>query len=127
MVKFDVAFPYGDKHDAYASVATDTKNTEDLLMAEVGVKDYGNKDNSDLAKRFNIDRKDFPVIMLFLQGQSEPQRLMDGQDPDFTAEHLKKLIRSKAGVYVGLPGCVEPLDRLAEEFKMSGEKERQVS
>ncbi|XP_015123062.1 endoplasmic reticulum resident protein 29 [Diachasma alloeum] len=125
VVKFDVAFPYGEKHEAYASVAADTRDTGDLLLAEVGVKDYGNKDNSDLAKRFNIDRQDFPVIMLFLQGQSQPLKLMDGHDQDFTVEHLKRLIRSKAGVYVGLPGCVEQLDRLAEDFKTSPEKERQ--
>ncbi|XP_011297688.1 endoplasmic reticulum resident protein 29 [Fopius arisanus] len=125
IVKFDVAFPYGEKHEAFANVAAEIRDTEDLILAEVGVKDYGNKDNSDLVKRFDIDRKDFPVIMLFSQGQSQPVRLMDGNEPDFTVEHLKRLIRSKAGIYVGLPGCVEQLDRLAEDFRTAQEKERQ--
>lgn len=52
MVKFDVAFPYGDKHEAFAAVAKDMVNLDDALAAEVPVKDYGEKDNEELAKRY---------------------------------------------------------------------------
>lgn len=49
LVKFDVAFPYGGKHEQYSTIAADTKDSQDLLIATVGVKNFGNKDNSDLA------------------------------------------------------------------------------
>ncbi|KAG7199999.1 hypothetical protein KM043_014423 [Ampulex compressa] len=125
VVKFDVAFPYGEKHEEYGKVAAATKDAPDLLVAEVGVKDFGNKDNSDLAKRYNIKKEDFPAVFLFLHGKTEPLRFVAETDADFNADNIKRFIKSKSGVYLGLPGCVEKLDRLAEEFRLSGAKERQ--
>lgn len=128
MVKFDVAFPFGNMHEEFGSVAETTKDVEDLLVAIVGVKDFGDKDNADLAKRFDIDKKDFPVVLLFVQGQTKPIKLLSKEnEQDFTATNIKRLVRAKTGIYLGLPGCVEQLDRLAEEFKIADEKERQVS
>lgn len=127
LVKFDVAFPYGGKHEQYATVAADTKDSQDLLVATVGVKDFGDKDNSDLAQRYNIKKDDFPVVLLFIHGKSEPIKFIAERDYDFTGEYLKRFIRSKSSVYLGLPGCVERLDRLAEEFKAAGEQKRQVT
>jgi len=34
--------------------------------------EYGDKENSDLASRFNINKDDWPEYRLFLQGKSEP-------------------------------------------------------
>ncbi|KAF7392837.1 endoplasmic reticulum resident protein 29 [Vespula maculifrons] len=125
VVKFDVAFPYGEKHLQFGKIAASTKESQDLLVAEVGVKDFGNKDNADLAKRYNIKKEDFPVVLLFLQGKTEPLRFVAEKDDDFTADNIKRFVKSKSGVYLGLPGCVEQLDRLAEEFKTSAENDRQ--
>ncbi|KAK2576279.1 hypothetical protein KPH14_005645 [Odynerus spinipes] len=125
IVKFDVAFPYGDKHEQFGKIAATTKDSQDLLVAEVGVKDFGNKDNADLAKRYNIKKEDFPAVLLFLQGKTEPVRFIAEKDADFTADNIKRFVKSKSGVYLGLPGCVEQLDRLAEEFKASVESNRQ--
>ncbi|EZA50355.1 hypothetical protein DMN91_003822 [Ooceraea biroi] len=125
LVKFDVAFPYGGKHEQYATVAADTKDSQDLLVGTVGVKDFGNKENSDLAQRYNIKKEDFPVVLLFVQGKSEPIRFTTEKNSEFTGEYLKRFIRFNSKVYLGLPGCVERLDKLAEEFKVAGEQERQ--
>lgn len=124
VVKFDVAFPYGEKHDEFAKLAESTKDSMDLIVSDVGIKDFGNKDNADLAKRYNIEKSEYPVVVLFTQGQSEPEKLLTVHDDDFTADNMKRMIRSKTGIYLGLPGCIEQLDRLAEEFKNSGEKKR---
>lgn len=107
-------------------MAADTRDSQDLLIATVGVKDFGNKDNSDLAQRYNIKKDDFPVVLLFVQGKSKPIRFTPERDSDFTGEYLKRFIRSRSKVYLGLPGCVERLDKLAEEFKTAGEQDRQV-
>lgn len=127
LVKFDVSFPYGEKHEEFGKVAASTKDSEQLLVAEVGIKDYGKRDNSDLGKRYNINKDDYPAIMLFLQGKSEPIKFEYKSDEDFTALNIKKFIKSKTNVYLGLPGCIEKLDKLAEEFKLANEKDRKVS
>ena len=126
MIKFDVAFPYGEKHEEFAKVAATTKDATDLLVGEVGVKDFGNKDNAKLAQRFGIKKDDYPVVLLFLQGKTEPLKFVAETDADFTADNIKRFVKKKSGVYLGLPGCVEKLDQLAALFKMSSENNRQV-
>ncbi|XP_043253546.1 endoplasmic reticulum resident protein 29 [Colletes gigas] len=124
VVKFDVAYPYGDKHEQYSQIAATTKDAYDFLVAEVKVKDYGNKDNSDLAARYKIKSDAFPAVLLFLQGKTEPIQFVADKATDFTADNIKRFIKTKSSVYLGLPGCVEQLDKLAEEFKSSDENER---
>jgi len=34
--------------------------------------EYGDKENTDLAERFNIKKDDWPEYRLFIQGKSEP-------------------------------------------------------
>lgn len=126
VVKFDVAFPYGEKHDEFAKVAAATKDATDLLVAEVGVKDFGNKDNADLAKRFDVKKDDYPSVLLFVQGKTEPFKFITETDADFTSDNIKRFIKKKTDIYLGLPGCVEKLDKLAEEFKSASEKDRKV-
>lgn len=65
VVKFDVAYPYGDKHEEYAKFSLAAAEVEDLFVGEVGIKDYGDKDNTDLAERFKVKKEDFPVVILF--------------------------------------------------------------
>ncbi|XP_058790407.1 endoplasmic reticulum resident protein 29 [Phymastichus coffea] len=126
VVKFDVAFPYGEKHEEFGKIAAATKDAVDLIVGEVGVKDFGNKENSDLAKRYNIRKDDYPVILLFVQGKTEPYRFTAETDADFTADNIKRFIKKKTDIYLGLPGCVEKLDKLADEFKSANEKDRQA-
>ena len=69
IIKFDIAYPYGDKHDVYCKLAEEAADVNDLLVAEVGVKDYGDKDNEDLAQKFNVKKEDFPVVFLVMPDQ----------------------------------------------------------
>lgn len=52
-MKIDVSYPYGEKHDEFVKLGLVYESVEDLLVAEVPVKDYGEKDNEDLAIRFD--------------------------------------------------------------------------
>jgi len=46
VVKFDIAYPYGEKHEAFTAFSKSAhKATKDLLIATVGVKDYGELEN----------------------------------------------------------------------------------
>ena len=86
-------------------------------MAEVGVKDYGDMENTDLAERFGVKKEDFPKVMLFVKGRDEPF-IFEG---DFKAEELKKFIRLNSQIYIGLEGCLETFDRIVDKFMFSND------
>lgn len=114
LVKFDVAFPYGDKHEAFVALAKESKNVEELLVAEVGVKDYGEKDNEPLALKYGVTKDNFPAVRLFVKGKSEP--IVFDESNGFTSDELRRFIRENTGLYLSLPGCVKSLDMLAIKF-----------
>jgi len=89
LIKFDVAFPYGDKQDHFAKVAESVADVPDLLAGEVGIKDYGDKDNEDLAKRFRVVKDDYPMVILFVNQHGERKEYRFGKDDEFTEENLK--------------------------------------
>jgi len=130
LVKFDVAFPYGDKQDQFAKVAESVADVPDLLAAEVGVKDYGDKDNEGLAKRFKVVKEDYPVVILFVKDGSQRKEYRFGKSDDFTEENLKSFIKQKSGIYLPLPGCLEEFDELAARLvaaDTAGEKGKVVA
>merc|ERR1712086_1013205 len=115
LVKFDVAYPYGDQHDEFAKVAKDAVDTGDLFVGEVGIKDYAEKDNQELAERFELTKDDYPSAFLFVknaEGKVDSFRFAG----DFSAEKLKNFIRQKSGIYLPLPGCIEEFDLLVDKL-----------
>lgn len=78
-VKFDQQFPFGDTHEEWAKFAGELNNKTksgtdhpDLLIATVGIKDYGERDNQALGDKYgHHKRQDSPVIKLFLDGDLE--------------------------------------------------------
>lgn len=115
VVKFDVAYPYGKKHEEFTKLSAAGRGSPELLVAEVGVKDYGDMENTDLAERFGVKKEDFPKVMLFVAGKEEPL-VFEG---DFKAEEMKKFIRRNSGIYIGLEGCLETFDRIVDKFMVS--------
>lgn len=122
LIKFDVAYPYGDKHDAFVALAKDAKDVDDLLVAEVGVKDYGEKDNEALARKYGATKENFPVVKLFVKGKGEPITFDD--KIGFTSDELRRFVRENTGLYLSLPGCVKELDVLAIKFMKSKKDDR---
>ncbi|XP_025409286.1 endoplasmic reticulum resident protein 29 [Sipha flava] len=115
IVKFDVAYPYGDKHEEFVKLGSGYQSVDDLLVAEVPIKDYGDKDNEDLAIRYGLTKNDFPVVKLFVTGQPEPYTY---NDEDFSREKLQTFVvkHCKSILYIGLPGTLEKFDGLAAAF-----------
>lgn len=66
LVKFDIAFPYGKKHDEYAKFATEIGQSDinDMVVCVVGIKNYGESTNTQLSERFYVNDQ-LPVIKLF--------------------------------------------------------------
>jgi endoplasmic reticulum protein 29 len=113
LVKFDKQYPYGDKQDEFKKVAEASLSQPDLLVAEVPVQDYGDKENSDLAERFSIKTDDFPEYRLFVQGKSEP---IPYTGDEGRADDIKKFIVKESGLWLGLPACIQEFDELVKQF-----------
>merc|ERR1719229_228848 len=70
-VRFDKEYSYGDEHDAWKDYAkTVGESAAELLSADVGVSEYGDKDNSDLSERSGIKTDDFPQYRLWKKGMT---------------------------------------------------------
>lgn len=124
LVKFDVAYPYGEKHEAFTTFAKEARDVDDLLVADVGVKDYGEKDNEALAKKYGAHKDNFPAVKLFISGEAEPKIITFDDSKGFTADALRNFVIDNTGVYISLPGCVKELDKLADKFMKASKDEK---
>lgn len=116
IVKFDVAYPYGEKHEAFADLSKAAhKVTDELLVATVGIKDYGDRENNVLSQRYNVDEKNYPGIFLFKDGNTQeyvnfPAHL------EVTTANLQKFIMENTPLYIGLEGCLKEFNELAKGY-----------
>ena len=115
MVRFDKEYSYGDEHDAWKSFAAKVgESAADMLVADVGVSEYGDKDNQDLAEKFSIKTEDFPQYRLFLKGAKTDAPIVYKGDKKEDA--FMRFAQSEAGIWVGLPGQLKEFDALAKGF-----------
>ncbi|XP_050502485.1 protein windbeutel [Diabrotica virgifera virgifera] len=122
LVKFDVNYPYGDKHDVFNTLATEIVDSKNLILGQVAIKDYGEKENEEFAKKFGIQSKeDLPALRLFVQGEDEPFAFH--KNMLWNNENLKKFIVDHTNIYLGLPGCLETFDKLANKFSKANDKD----
>ncbi|GFN99430.1 endoplasmic reticulum resident protein 29-like [Plakobranchus ocellatus] len=121
LVKFDETYPYGGKQDTFKEVAKSSVSQPELLVAEVHVADYGEKDNTDLAERFAITKEAFPAYRLFINGNSKAAISYTGDT--LQADSIKNFIMAESGLWLGRPGCLEEFDKLVPDFlKASDDK-----
>jgi len=73
---------------------------EHCVQCNVDVE-YGDKENSDLADRFDIKKDNWPEYRLFLQGQSEPIAYTGDKT---RADDIQKFIVQESGKF-SLPLC----------------------
>jgi endoplasmic reticulum protein 29 len=119
-VRFDKEYSYGEEHDAWKDFAKKVGDSSaDVLCCDVGVSEYGDKDNSDLAEMYGIKSEDFPQYRLFTKGGSttEPLKFTGEKKSD----EFLKFIQETAGAWIGLPGQVKELDSLAKDW-VKGDK-----
>lgn len=79
---------YGEKHDNFKRFAESVANTKNLIIAEIPITDYGDKENEQLAKEYAVTKADFPAYKLFIKGRSKP---ID-YSGDKTENDLKKFL-----------------------------------
>jgi len=122
IVRFDKEYSYGDDHDSWKAFAkTLGESSADALVCDVGVSEYGDKDNADLAQRFSVKSEDFPQYRFWPKGSSS------SSDPvkysgEKKADAFVRFMQEKAGVWVGLPGQIKELDAIVKEFVQAIDK-----
>lgn len=116
VVKFDVAYPYGEKHEEFEKLSETLAFNPDILVATVGVKDYGEKENLDLARKYKVNKEDYPVVLLFTKGSLKPTHF---QETEFKKEVLQRFVSSVSGLWTGLAGCLKQFDDLSEQIVSS--------
>lgn len=122
LVKFDMAYPYGEKHDVFTKFAEEISDNKNLIVGEVGVKDYGEKDNEELAQKYAIrSKEDFPALRLFVNGITT-ESISFPLKEKWDVEMLRTFVKDNSDIYIGLPGCLEKMDRFAEEFIQAEDK-----
>jgi len=142
LAKFDTSYAHGEKEDAFKELCKLARPVKNLLIGEIGVQDYGDMDNEDLAKRFEVKADDFPAFVLFKGSAEAAIRFKGFPDPlakrpsnwdeeedgeweapmreDVTAENLAIWLRQH-GVKISSGGTIAELDEQAEQF-MKGSK-----
>lgn len=116
LVKFDIAFPYGDKHEAFTAFSrTAHKVTKELLVATVGIKDYGENENKELGLRFKVDDKNFPGILLFKDGKLNSFERFPAH-LDVTLDNLKQFVTQHTDLYIGRDGCLKEFEELVKKY-----------
>ena len=125
LIKFDVGYPTGDKHSNFGTLSKEVKwsrhnsnknvncpsqtaGFDNLLLAEVRVKNYGEKANQALAERFNVnhDNQNLPETVLFTTAQGELREVVR-YGGDHSLDNLRLFVSSKTGLYIKCDGCIK--------------------
>merc|ERR1712113_828409 len=145
-VKLDKA--YGDKEDGFKELATLAHPVKNFLVGEIGVQEYGDKENDDVRENLGIPEDKMPAYILFkgskdsrtqFEGFSDPSSSKphdwddeeDGEwEPpvlsDPTVENLALWLR-RNGVKMPSIGTIYELDEIAKRFMKEGQKDADVA
>ena len=128
LVKFDTRSPSGPKHEAFKLIAQDLIEEDTLLFGQVLIFGYGSPENHDLAERFGLSQGILPEFIFFkrktLSGKNDEYE-MTRYGGEVNSVSLRRFLKLKTGLWLGLPGCIKELDELAATFSRNTGKDQQ--
>ena len=124
LVKFDETYPYGEKQDTFKEVVDATLSQPDALAAEIQISDYGEKENVDLADKYGITKEQYPVYRLFINGDLEG---IPYKGDTKRANEIKKFLMTEAGLWLGLPDCLQQFDLLVTKFYKASDNDKRTA
>ena len=122
LIKFDNYHCYtgGPEYATYKQVALDLANINNLLVAEVQLKEGGGKKNDDLAERYDITNDYYaparqrPSLMLLVKDRMNHdvlQAFKYEEEEDWDVDDIKNFIKRKTdAITITLPGCIREFD-----------------
>ena len=93
-------------------MAVDVAEVDDVMVATVGIKDFGEKDNEELGKRFDARKDTFPVVVLFVK-DGKTKKINEFKFPaseDFKVANLKTTFR-RLLAFARMSGRIRSLGR----------------
>jgi len=90
---FSICLAFGDKQQQFERFAESVSGTKGFLVAEVPMTDVGDRDNEDLARKYDVKRADYPVYKLFLKKLYKPVDYTG----DKTEADLKRFVSHHSG------------------------------
>jgi hypothetical protein len=89
------------------------------------ILEYGDRENQDLGKRFDIESDDFPVYKLF-KGDPSAENAIPYEGTKKNRVDILMFLKTN-GIYVGLPTCIELFDEFASEFLEGKDQEKTIA
>lgn len=111
LVKFDKSYAYGEKEDEFKTLSKLAHTVPNFFVAEVPVQEFGDKDNEDLANKYNLKKDDFPAYLLFNEANQAGMRYEGAVKVDSISPWLRK-----QGIMLPALGTIDELDTLAKKF-----------
>ena len=108
-------------HIQWKEFAGDYGGGSDLLLAEVGISEYGDNTNSELGDKYSINKDDYPQYRLFLSGKDVNEPLKYEYKDNVQSDTLAQFVR-KNGIYLALNGCLKDFDELVNRFMTNKDK-----
>mmetsp|Transcript_105915 Transcript_105915/g.306341 ORF Transcript_105915/g.306341 Transcript_105915/m.306341 type:complete len:244 (+) Transcript_105915:55-786(+) len=115
LVKFDKAYPYGEKEDEFKVLCTLAYTVPRFFIAEIPVQEYGDRENDDLRERFKVAHEEFPAYFLFNSQNKQGLRFEGAVKVDELTLWLRQ-----NGIKMSSVGTIAELDEIVQNFLQNG-------
>lgn len=99
----------------FGELGAELCEVRELLVAEVRLKEFGDKENLALGKWYGVEAEALPEILLFRGGEVATR-----YGAEVSVDALKAFLRHSTGAALPMPGCLAAFDALAAEFAAAG-------